>query len=159
MAIVRATDVRFKPRGKLIGDFDSNVERIAQMRLELDSMRLVVMNAADSMDQFGNKDAKYVIAMSKILVPNTVERIVNECCQLYGGQGLTQHTPLPEIWTYARWARVADGPDSVHRHQVGRNVLKKGKEIAERHQEYNRKAKQYTEQAGEKFLMMPEDSL
>lgn len=79
----------------MIGEFDSNIERVAQMRLELDSMRLVVLNAADTMDLLGNKAGKRVIAQAKILIPNTVQRIIDECCQVYGGQGLTQHTPLP----------------------------------------------------------------
>jgi acyl-CoA dehydrogenase len=65
------------------------------MRLELDAMRLVVLNAADTMDLLGNKAGKRVIAQAKILIPNTVQRIIDECCQMYGGQGLTQHTPLP----------------------------------------------------------------
>lgn len=65
------------------------------MRLDLDAMRLVVLNAADTMDLLGNKAGKRVIAQAKILIPNTVQRIIDECCQMYGGQGLTQHTPLP----------------------------------------------------------------
>lgn len=63
------------------------------------------------------------------------------------------------MFTYARWARLADGPDAAHRHQVGREEMKKGKELTARHKEYNRKAKVYAEQAGEKFHMMPEDTL
>ncbi|CAM1510089.1 Fc.00g004240.m01.CDS01 [Cosmosporella sp. VM-42] len=131
LAIVRCTDPKFKPRGKLIGEFDSNIERVAQMRLELDSMRLVVLNAADTMDLLGNKAGKRVIAQAKLLT----------------------------MWTYARWARLADGPDAAHRHQVGREEMKKGKELTERHREYNRKAKVFAEQAGEKLRMMPEDTL
>lgn len=93
--MIRCKDPRFKPRGKLIGEFDSNIERIAQMRLELDAMRLVVTSAADTMDLHGNKAGKRAIAQSKILVPNKAEKIINECMQIYGGQGVTQHTPLP----------------------------------------------------------------
>lgn len=63
------------------------------------------------------------------------------------------------MWTYARWARMADGPDAAHRHQVGREEMKKGKMLADRHKEYNRKAKEYAEKAGEKLRMMPEDTL
>jgi hypothetical protein len=53
--------------------------------------------------------------------------------QLYGGQGLTQHTPLPEMWTYARFVRIADGPDSSHRHQVGRDQLKTAEGFRDKH--------------------------
>lgn len=62
-------------------------------------------------------------------------------------------------FAYAHWARLADGPDAAHRHQVGREELKKSDAVTKRHQEYNRKAKVYAELHGEKILMMPEDSL
>ena len=78
-----------------VGDFDSNVERVAQMRLELDAMRFVVHNAAETIDIYGPKAARRAIAQCKILVPTKIEKIVNECMQVFGGQGVTQHTPLP----------------------------------------------------------------
>lgn len=142
LALIRAIDERKKPRGKLIGQFDSNVERLADMRMKIDSMRLVVLNAADTMDMLGNKAGRYAIAQSKILVPNAICEVIDEAMQMYGGQGLTQHTPLPEMWTYARFVRVADGPDSAHRHQVGRDQLKTAESFRKRHVEYERRYKE-----------------
>ncbi|KAK0262371.1 hypothetical protein LTS09_003081 [Friedmanniomyces endolithicus] len=139
LALIRATDPSKKPRGRLIGDFDSNIERLAAMRLQLDSMRLVVLNAAYTMDVHGNKAGRYAIAQSKILVPAAAAGIIDECMQMFGGQGLTQHTPLPEMWTYARFVRIADGPDAAHRHQVGRDQLKTVGPIRERHEGYMRR--------------------
>ena len=139
LALIRATDQRKKPRGKLIGEFDSNIERLAHMRLQLDSLRLVVLNAADTMDVHGNKAGRYAIAQSKILVPHGCTKIIDECMQMHGGQGLTQHTSLPEMWTYARFVRIADGPDAAHRHQVGRDQLKTVGRYREQHQEYRRR--------------------
>jgi alkylation response protein AidB-like acyl-CoA dehydrogenase len=142
LALLRCRDSRKKPRGKFIGDFDSNIERLASMRLQIDAMRLVVLNAADTMDARGNKAGRYVIAQSKILVPETAAKVVDECMQMYAGQGLTQHTPLPEIWTYARFVRVADGPDAAHRHQVGRDQLKLFEGVRKRHEAYAEKARE-----------------
>ena len=195
LAVSRATDARFRPRGKLVGAFDSNVERLGRMRMELDAMRLVVLNAAEEVDIRGAKAAQGAVAQCKVLVPRTVEGIVNECMQFFGGQGVTnEHTPLPRIWAYARWSRLADGPgeslpapstspwvrgeavldpfdgeggktnadgfvDAAHRHQVGRNELKKGEAITRRHRAYNDKAKKFAELYGEKFTMQPEDTL
>lgn len=139
LALIRCIDTRKTPRGKSIGSFDSNIERIAQMRLEIDQARQVVLNAADTMDIHGNKAGRYAIAQSKILIPNMATRVIDECMQLYGGQGLTQHTPLPEMWTYARFVRIADGPDSAHRHQVGRDELKTAAGFKERSKEYRRR--------------------
>lgn len=139
LALIRATDPTKKPRGKFIGEFDSNIERLASMRLQLDSLRLVVLNAAHTMDVHGNKAGRYAIAQSKILVPKTAADIIDECMQMYGGQGLTQHTALPEMWTYARFVRIADGPDAAHRHQVGRDQLKTAGGFRDRHEEYQRR--------------------
>lgn len=148
LALLRCKDPRKVPRGKFIGQFDSNIERLATMRLQIDAMRLVVLNAADTMDARGNKAGKYVIAQSKILVPEMAANIVDECMQLYGGQGLTQHTPLPEIWTYARFVRVADGPDAAHRHQVGRDQLKHFGMTREKHLNYADRARELRQQWG-----------
>ena len=155
-ALLRATDTRKKPRGKTIGEFDSNIERIAQMRLELDALRLVVLNAADTMDTYGNKAGRYGIAQSKILVPVGAARIIDECMQMFGGQGLTQHTPLPEMWTYARFVRLADGPDAAHRHQVGRDELKKAKDVKERHKRYHMIAQRLNREFGLEDVLVGE---
>lgn len=148
LALLRCKDPRKMPRGKFIGQFDSNIERLASMRLQIDAMRLVVLNAADTMDARGNKAGRYVIAQSKILVPDAVAKIVDECMQMYAGQGLTQHTPLPEIWTYARFVRVADGPDAAHRHQVGRDQLKKFENTRLQHTAYADKARELRKKWG-----------
>ncbi|KAK5169780.1 uncharacterized protein LTR77_005758 [Saxophila tyrrhenica] len=148
LALIRATDQRKKPRGKLIGEFDSNIERLASMRLQLDSMRLVVMNAADTMDLKGNKAGRYAIAQSKILVPQACADIIDECMQMHGGAGVTQLYPLPEMWTYARFVRLADGPDAAHRHQVGRDELKKAGKVKEQHDAYQRRYKELCQKWG-----------
>lgn len=148
LALIRCTDDRIKPRGKLIGAFDSNIERLATMRLELDSLRLVVLNAAHTMDVHGNKAGRYAIAQSKILVPITATKIIDECMQMFGGQGLTQHTALPEMWTYARFVRIADGPDSAHRHQVGRDCLKTAPRFRASHDAYKKRYAELCKQWG-----------
>lgn len=148
LALLRCTDPNKKPRGKLLGEFDSNIERLAAMRMQLDSLRLVVLNAAHTMDKYGNKAGRYAIAQCKVLIPETAAKIIDECIQMYGGQGLTQHTPLPEMWTYARFVRIADGPDAAHRHQVGRDELKTAKSFRERHDGYAKRYRELCEKWG-----------
>lgn len=148
MALIRATDERKKPRGKLIGQFDSNIERLADMRMEIDAMRLVVLNAAETMDLEGNVAGRYAIAQAKIMVPLALTKVIDECMQMFGGQGLTQHTFLPEAWMYARFVRVADGPDSAHRHQVGRDQLKTAGMIKQKHANYKRRYNQLAREWG-----------
>jgi acyl-CoA dehydrogenase len=139
LALIRAIDPLKKPRGKTIGSFDSTIERLGNMRLRIDAGRLVVLSAADTMDLHGNKAGKYAIAQSKILIPRMAQEVIDECMQIFGGQGLTQHTVLPEMWTYARFVRLADGPDAAHLHQVGRDQLKTAEVVRDRHKKYEAK--------------------
>lgn len=140
MALVRAIDPQKKPRGKRIGDFDSNIERLAQMRLDIDTMRLIVLNAAETMDLLGNKAGRHTIAHSKIVVPSMAAKVIDECMQMHGGLGLTQETFMPHAWTYARYVRLADGPDAAHRHQVGRDELKQATQLQSKHRRYKEQA-------------------
>ncbi|OAG37140.1 hypothetical protein AYO21_08675 [Fonsecaea monophora] len=140
MALIRAIDPRKKPRGKLIGEFDSNIERLAQMRLDIDTMRLIVLNAAETMDILGNKAGRQAIAHSKIAIPSMAARVIDEAMQMHGGLGLTQESFMPHAWTYARYVRLADGPDAAHRHQVGRDELKRAAGLRARHRKYQLRA-------------------
>src|SRR5439155_1217772 len=42
-----------------------------------------------------------------------------------GGGGVSQEFPLASMWAHSRTLRFADGPDEVHRRQIGRLELRK----------------------------------
>jgi acyl-CoA dehydrogenase len=111
--------------GKSFGDFSSIREIIATSRCEIEQARLLTLAAADKIDRAGNKEAKDLIAMIKIVVPSMACRVVDRAIQIHGGLGFCQDTPLAEYYAYARVLRMADGPDEVHRYQLGRNMIKK----------------------------------
>ncbi|KAI1324759.1 acyl-CoA dehydrogenase family member 10 [Xylariaceae sp. FL0255] len=95
LALIRCTDPRKKPHR---------------------CSHLIVLNAADTMDLYGNKAGKRAIAQSKIIVPSAVCKIVDECMQIYGGQ---------------------DGPDAAHRHEVGREEMKSAAKFQKRYRKYD----------------------
>jgi acyl-CoA dehydrogenase len=76
-----------------------------------------------------SKDAKFAlkeIAEAKILVPDTLLKVLDRAIQAYGGAGVSQETPLANMWAHARTMRIVDGPDEVHAQQLGRNENKRG---------------------------------
>jgi acyl-CoA dehydrogenase len=77
------------------------------------------------MDTVGNKAAKQAIAAIKVAVPNTTLRVLDRAIQLHGGGGVSQAFPLAYWWAHSRTLRFADGPDEVHRRQIGRLELRK----------------------------------
>ena len=50
--------------------------------------------------------------------------VVDKAIQTYGGAGVSQVTPLAEMWAGLRTLRLADGPDEVHLRDVARLELK-----------------------------------
>src|SRR6267143_1138567 len=111
--------------GKKLAENDITLERIAQSRIEIDQARLLVLHAAYMMDTVGNKAAKQAIAEIKVAVPNMTLQVVERAMQLHGGGGVSQEFPLASMWAHSRTLRFADGPDEVHRRQIGRLELRK----------------------------------
>ncbi len=110
--------------GRLIKDFSSIRQEIAKSACELKQARLLTLAAADKIDRKGVREAKDLISMIKITVPQMTCNVVDRSIQAYGGMGVSQDTPLAGFWIYARTLRLADGPDEVHMYQLGRNTVK-----------------------------------
>jgi acyl-CoA dehydrogenase len=113
-----------KAFGRTLKDFSSIRQEIALSRCEVTQARLLTLDAADQMDKQGNKGAKDLIAMIKIVAPSMACRVIDRAMQIHGGMGLSQDSPLPGFYTAARALRLADGPDEVHLYQLGRNTVK-----------------------------------
>ncbi len=99
-------------------------EWIARSRLAIDQARLLVLHTAWVIDNQGAKAARQQIAGIKAVVPQMALDVVDRAIQTYGGAGVSQVTPLAEMWAGLRTLRLADGPDEVHLRDVGRLELK-----------------------------------
>src|SRR5699024_1834366 len=117
--------------GQKMSQLGSIREDIAKSYCDIEQARLLTLKAADAMDRYGNKGAKDLIAMIKIVAPNMASRVVDRAIQAHGGVGLSQDTPLAQFFSYSRTLRLADGPDQVHMMQLGRNLARRMKESGE----------------------------
>lgn len=129
--LMRVNDERKKPFGKALREHGVILEWIAKSRIEIDAARLIVLNAAIKMDDHGAKRALREIAEAKVLVPQTTLTVIDRAVQAFGGAGVSQDTPLANLWAGVRTLRLADGPDEVHLQQLGRNENKRGREATE----------------------------
>ncbi|MFQ3228851.1 acyl-CoA dehydrogenase family protein [Reinekea sp.] len=102
-----------------------NTERIAQARIQIDQARLLTLNAAWKIDNFGVKNAMTEISAIKVAVPNMLQSVVDMAIQIHGGAGVSDDLPLATFAAMARMLRLADGPDEVHMHMVSRLEIAK----------------------------------
>jgi len=116
-----------RPFGKPLADQGVMIERIAESRIKIDQARLLVLNAAWRMDEVGNKEARREIAAIKVAVPAMACAVIDWAIQAHGGGGVTDDFALASMYKIARTLRIVDGPDEVHRHQLGRLELAKYK--------------------------------
>jgi alkylation response protein AidB-like acyl-CoA dehydrogenase len=111
--------------GRPLAEQTVTLERIAEARIRIEQARLLTLKAAYMMDTVGNKAARQEIAMIKVVAPNMAQEIVDWAIQAFGGGGTSNDHFLAAAFATTRLLRLADGPDEVHRNQIGRLELRR----------------------------------
>jgi len=111
--------------GKPVAAQTVTLERIADARILIDQARLLTLKAAYLMDTVGNKAARAEIAMIKVAAPVMACQVIDWAIQAHGGAGVCDDFGLARAYAHARTLRLADGPDEVHRNQIGKLELAK----------------------------------
>jgi acyl-CoA dehydrogenase len=111
--------------GKPVAEQTVTLERIAEARCMIEQARLLTLKAAHMMDTVGNKAARAEIAMIKVVAPSMACQVIDWAMQVHGGGGVSQDFHLAHHYASSRTLRFADGPDEVHRNQIGRLELAK----------------------------------
>ena len=112
--------------GEKLSEKTSIQHDIALSRCEIEQCRLLVLAAADKMDNFGPKESRDFISMVKIVAPKMCHRVADRALQAHGGMGVTQDTPISHIYMTSRYCQIADGPDEVHMSQLARRTIRDG---------------------------------
>eukprot|EP01084_Bolivina_argentea_P128739 227499_1 len=115
--------------GKHLYKFQSLQHDIAEARVDINMLRLLVLQAAFLMDTIGAKNrlTRQNISMIKVKAANIACKIVDNALQAFGGRGVMQDTPLAHMYAGVRTLRLADGADAVHQLVVARNELLQAK--------------------------------
>ncbi len=103
-----------KAFGKRLADQANVRDWIAESRIEIDQARLLVLRAADRIDREGNRAARVDVSAIKVLAGRLQTRVFDRAIQVFGAMGLTNDTPLAQLWGWGRALRFIDGPDEVH---------------------------------------------
>jgi acyl-CoA dehydrogenase len=96
---------------------------IAESRITIEQLRLLVLKTAWLLDTEGPKGARIEVSAIKAAVPRAAGQIIDRAMQVHGGMGLSDDVPLAHLYAATRALRIADGPDDVHLESVARREL------------------------------------
>ncbi len=98
---------------------------IAESRAEINAARLMVLQAAWTIDREGSSAARDEISLIKFYVAGVLQRVLDRALQVHGGMGMTDNLPLAYWYRHERAARIYDGADEVHKIAVARRILRR----------------------------------
>jgi len=97
---------------------------IAESRAEIDAAKLMVLRAAWTIDNEGQKAARDQISLIKFYTANVMGNVLDRAIQAHGALGITDYTPLAAWWRNERAGRIYDGADEVHKISFAKRVLR-----------------------------------
>ncbi len=102
--------------GKPVSTRSNIRDWIAEARIELEMLRLLVLKTAWLVDAASAaRNARIEVAAIKVAAPNIALQIIDRAIQVHGGAGVSDDTPLADMYAHMRTLRLADGPDEVHK--------------------------------------------
>jgi acyl-CoA dehydrogenase len=108
--------------GSRLADKQTVQNWIANSAAEIHACRLMTLDAAHKIDE--GDEARVEVSVIKYYAAQALHDVIDRAIQVHGARGLTDETPLAEMYANARAARIYDGPDEVHRMVVSRRILK-----------------------------------
>jgi acyl-CoA dehydrogenase len=108
--------------GSRLADKQTVQNWIADSAAQIHASRLMTLDAARKIDE--GDEARVEVSVIKFFAAQALHDVIDRAIQVHGARGLTDETPLAEMYANARAARIYDGPDEVHRMVVSRRILK-----------------------------------
>jgi acyl-CoA dehydrogenase len=109
-------------QGAPLGQNGQIRQLIAESAADIFSHRAATLAAADAVDR--GSEARIEISLIKFRGAQLLHNVIDRAIQIHGALGVTADTPLEWMYREARYARIYDGPDEVHRDRVARQCLK-----------------------------------
>jgi alkylation response protein AidB-like acyl-CoA dehydrogenase len=108
--------------GSLLAEKGEIQRYVAESAAEIQAARLMTLDAARALDEGG--EARVEISLIKFWGARVLHDVIDRAIQVHGALGVTADTPLERMYREARYARIYDGPDEVHRMVVARRLLR-----------------------------------
>ncbi|MFB7575827.1 acyl-CoA dehydrogenase family protein [Streptomyces sp. NPDC057611] len=107
--------------GSLLAEKGEIRAYVAESAAEIHAARLMILDAAREYDRDGQ--ARIPISIVKFWAARMLHNVIDRAIQVHGALGVTDDSPLEQMYREARYARIYDGPDEVHRLVVAKRLL------------------------------------
>ena len=107
--------------GKRLGDFQAIQHKLANMSMEIDAARLLVLWAA-WLKQAGRDHAE-AGAKAKLFASEMARRQTAEAIQVFGGYGYTKEFPVERYYRDAKITEIYEGTSEIQRLVIARSIL------------------------------------
>jgi len=108
--------------GSLLAEKGEIQRYVAESAAEIQASRLMTFDAARVLDR--GEEARIEISLIKFWGARMLHNVIDRAIQVHGALGVTADTPLEQMYREARYARIYDGPDEVHRMVVARRLMR-----------------------------------
>ena len=115
--------------GSLLAEKQMVQDFIAESLIDIETAKMLCMNAAWHMDKHGASRSRVEIAMIKVYGTKMLYNVIDRSIQVHGALGYTTDLPLEEMYRNARASRLVDGADEVHKVTIARQMLKSYKPV------------------------------
>ena len=113
--------------GKRVSDFQATKFKLADMAMEIDAARLLILRSAWLKDQ--NLPLNLESAMAKLYASEVAVRVANEAVQIYGGYGFIKEYPVEKFYRDAKLGTIGEGTSEILRLVIARELLQQTKTV------------------------------
>jgi acyl-CoA dehydrogenase len=112
--------------GKLLSEQPLIQAHLADMVVDLDAARLLVLRAAFLKDTTGGKVTTEV-SIAKLGATEAAQRVIDRAVQLFGGRGVMAGAVVEHLYRAIRPLRIYEGTSEIQRTIIGRALARQGR--------------------------------
>ncbi|MDP3342429.1 acyl-CoA dehydrogenase family protein [Frigidibacter sp.] len=108
--------------GKTIGAFQGTSFKLADMAVDIQATRLLVLDGAAKLEAgtLTQREASIV----NLFGSEMAGRVTDNALQILGGMGVSKEWPIERMWRDVRVERIWEGTSEIHRDIIARDILR-----------------------------------
>ena len=114
--------------GKAIGEFQAIQFKLADMAMEIELARNLVLKAAWLKDQ--GRPFSREASMAKVFASEAAKRAADQAVQIHGGEGFMEGSAVARYWRQVKINEIGEGTSEINRQIIARSLLAESAEAA-----------------------------